>query len=194
MNLKNKRIGFAMTGSYCTFSRVIEELIRLKQTGAEILPIMSENVYGTDTRFGTAEEFRWTVEDITGNKIIKSIREAEPIGPKKLLELLIVAPCTGNTLAKLANGITDTSVTLAVKAHIRNQRPVLLGVSTNDGLGNAARNIGTLLNVKNMYFIPFSQDDYENKPNSLVAEFRKLIPAAEAALEEKQLQPILLRL
>lgn len=194
MDLKNKRIGFAMTGSYCTFSRVIEELIRLKQTGAEILPIMSENVYGTDTRFGTAEEFRWTVEDITGNKIIKSIREAEPIGPKKLLELLIVAPCTGNTLAKLANGITDTSVTLAVKAHIRNQRPVLLGVSTNDGLGNAARNIGTLLNVKNMYFIPFSQDDYENKPNSLVAEFRKLIPAAEAALEEKQLQPILLRL
>lgn len=194
MGLENKCIGFAMTGSYCTFATVIEELRKLKQTGADIQPIMSENVYNTDTRFGKAEDFIWTVEDITRKKVIKSIKEAEPIGPKKLLDLLIVSPCTGNTLAKLANGITDTSVTLAVKAHLRNQRPVLLGVSTNDGLGNAAKNIGTLLNVKNMYFIPFNQDDFENKPNSLVADFTKLIPAAKAALEFKQLQPVLLRL
>lgn len=194
MNLANKNIGFAMTGSYCTFARVMEELRSLKKTGANIQPIMSENVYSTDTRFGKAEDFIWEVEDITEKKIIKNIKEAEPIGPKKLLDLLIVTPCTGNTLAKLANGITDTSVTLAVKAHLRNQRPVLLGVSTNDGLGNAAKNIGTLLNVKNMYFIPFNQDDFENKPNSLVADFSKLIPSAEAALDNKQLQPVLLRL
>ena len=152
MELSGKKVGFALTGSYCTFSKVIDELRSLKETGAQILPIMSENVYSTDTRFGTAADFIWTVEDITGKKIIKSIKEAEPIGPKGLLDLLIVAPCTGNTLAKLANGITDTSVTLAVKAHLRNQKPVLLGVSTNDGLGNAAKNIGSLLNVKSMYF------------------------------------------
>ena len=194
MDLRGKKVGFAMTGSYCTFSRVIEELQSLKRTGADILPIMSENVYATDTRFGTANDFIWTVEDITGKKIIKTIKEAEPIGPKGLLDLLIVAPCTGNTLAKLANGITDTSVTLAVKAHLRNQKPVLLGVSTNDGLGNAAKNIGLLLNAKSIYFIPFNQDDFENKPNSLVADFKKLVPAAEAALEFKQLQPVLLRL
>ena len=183
-----------MLYSYCTFLKVIEELRNLKATGADIFPIMSENVYSTDTRFGTAEEFIWTVQDITGKKIIKSIKEAEPIGPKGLLDLLVVAPCTGNTLAKLANGITDTSVTLAVKAHLRNQRPVLLGVSTNDGLGNAAKNIGLLLNSKYIYFIPFNQDDFENKPNSLVADFKKLVPASESALELKQLQPVLLRL
>lgn len=194
MDLKNKKIGFAMTGSYCTFSKVIEELRNLKDTGADIWPIMSENVYSTDTRFGSAEEFIQNMQDITGKKIIKCIKEAEPIGPKELLDLLIVAPCTGNTLAKLANGITDTSVTLAVKAHLRNQRPVLLGVSTNDGLGNAAKNIGLLLNSKCIYFIPFNQDDFENKPNSLVADFKKLIPAAQAALDLKQLQPVLLRL
>lgn len=194
MDLNGKRIGFAMTGSFCTFEKVIEELRKLKKTGAEIQPIMSEIVYNTDTRFGKAQDFIWTVEDITGRKIIKSIKEAEPIGPKGLLDLIVVAPCTGNTLAKLANGITDTTVTLAIKAHLRNQRPVLLGVSTNDGLGNAAKNIGSLLNVKNMYFVPFNQDDYENKPNSLVADFKKLIPSCEAALDFKQLQPVLLRL
>ena len=183
-----------MPHSYCTFSEVVEELTNLKAQGADILPIMSENVYSTDTRFGKAEEFIWAMQDITGKKVIKSIKEAEPIGPKGLLDLLIVAPCTGNTLAKLANGITDTSVTLAVKAHLRNQKPVLLGVSTNDGLGNAAKNIGLLLNSKCMYFIPFNQDDFENKPNSLVADFKKLVPAAEAALDFKQLQPVLLRL
>ena len=194
MQLKNKKIGFAMTGSYCTFSKVIEEMRTLKDTGADIMPIMSENVYSTDTRFGTADNFIMEVKNITGKSIIHNIKEAEPIGPKELLDLLIVAPCTGNTLAKLANGITDTSVTLAVKAHLRNQKPVLLGVSTNDGLGNAAKNIGMLLNSKCIYFIPFNQDDFENKPNSLVADFKKLVPAAEAALDLKQLQPVLLRL
>ena len=128
---------------------------------------------------------------MTGKDIIKSIKDAEPIGPKKLLDLVIVLPCTGNTLAKLANGITDTSVTMAVKAHLRNERPILLGVSTNDGLANAARNIGTLFNNKNIFFIPFAQDDCIKKPRSLVADFSKVIPAAEAALDGIQLQPML---
>lgn len=194
MDLKGKKIGFAMTGSFCTLDKVMEELRVLKSTGADIFPIMSEIVYFSDTRFGKAEDFIWEMEDITGKKILKSIKEVEPIGPKSMLDLIIVAPCTGNTLAKLANGITDTSVTMAVKAHLRNGRPVLLGVSTNDGLGNAAKNIGFLLNSKSVYFIPFNQDDHENKPNSLVADFGKIVPAAEAALEYRQLQPVLLKL
>ena len=194
MNLKNKRIGCAVTGSFCTLDRVMDCLRVLKSTGADIYPIMSEIVYNSDTRFGKAEDFIWEMEDISGKKVLKSIKEVEPIGPKSMLDLIIVAPCTGNTLAKLANGITDTSVTMAVKAHLRNERPVLLGVSTNDGLGNAAKNIGFLLNSKSVYFIPFSQDDHEKKPNSLVADFEKIVPAAEAALEYRQLQPILLSL
>lgn len=194
MDLEGKRIGFAMTGSFCTFKRVINQLGALSETGADIFPIMSETAYETDTRFGRAEDFVWTVEDICKRKIIKTVSQAEPIGPKGLLDLVIVAPCTGNTLAKLASGITDTCVTMAVKAHLRNQRPVLIGVSTNDGLGNAAKNIGVLLNVKSIFFIPFNQDDCENKPNSLVADFEKIIPSAQAALDFKQLQPVLLRL
>ncbi len=194
MNLKGKKIGFALTGSFCTFSKILKELEKFKAAEADIIPIMSETVVKTDTRFGTAEYFINEVERIANKPVIKSIVEAEPIGPKGLLDLLVVAPCTGNTLAKLANGITDTSVTMAVKAHLRNQRPVLLGVSTNDGLANAAKNIGYLLNCKNVYFIPFNQDDEKNKPNSLVADFSKTIKASEAALENRQLQPILIKL
>lgn len=145
--------------SFCTFKRAIDELKKLSQTGAKIIPIMSEISYHTDTRFGTAESFRQQIEEITGNTIIKDIKEAEPIGPKGLLDLLVVLPCTGNSLAKIAGGIADSSVTMAVKAHLRNQRPVLIAVSTNDGLGTAAKNIGSLLNSKNLYFLPFSQDD-----------------------------------
>lgn len=191
MELAGKRVGFAMTGSFCTFSRVIKELENLSSCGADIIPIMSEISYSTDTRFGSAEDFRTRLEMISGNSIIKSVKEAEPIGPKGLLDLLIIAPCTGNSLAKIANGITDTSVTMAAKAHLRNGRPVLIAPSTNDGLGNAAKNIGLLLNSKCIYFVPFGQDDAINKPNSLVADMSKILPAAEAALMGEQLQPIL---
>ena len=192
MNLSGKTIGYGLTGSFCTFQKALGQLRLLKETGAEIIPIMSETACGTDTRFGSAAEFTQTIQDITGNQIIHTIKGAEPFGPKALLDLLIIAPCTGNTLAKTALGITDSAITMAYKAHLRNGRPVLIGVSTNDGLGNAAKNIGALLNSKHIYFIPFRQDDCINKPLSLVADFDLLIPAAEAALEEKQLQPILL--
>lgn len=191
MNFEGKKIGFAMCGSFCTFKKAVNELQKLKDTGADIIPIMSEISYNTDTRFGKAEDFRKQLEEITGNSIIKDVRDAEPIGPKGLLDLLVVLPCTGNSLAKIAGGIADTSVTMAVKAHLRNQRPVLIAVSTNDGLGTAAKNIGALMNTKNLYFIPFSQDDYIKKPNSLVADFSKLLPAIEAAFDNKQLQPVL---
>ncbi len=191
MELIGKTIGFAMTGSFCTFSKVLKELEAFSSQNADIIPIMSETAYATDTRFGSAEKFRTRLEMICGNSIVKSVKEAEPIGPKSYLDLLIIAPCTGNTLAKLAQGIADSSVTMAAKAHLRNQKPVLLAVSTNDGLGNAAKNIGTLLNNKHIYFVPFGQDDYIKKPNSLVADMSQIIPAAKSALDGKQLQPIL---
>ena len=174
--------GYAMCGSFCTFKKAMGVLEKLTQTGANVIPIMSEMSYNTDTRFGKAEDFRTNITNLTGNNIICCVKDAEPIGPKNLLDLLVVLPCTGNTLAKIANGIADTSVTMAVKAHLRNQKPVLLAVSTNDGLGTAAKNI---------YFLPFSQDDYIKKPNSLVADFEKLPDAAIAAFEGRQLQPVL---
>lgn len=191
MDLKGKTVGFAMTGSFCTFSRVMSELEKLASTGAKVIPIMSEMSYSTDTRFGTAEEFRMRMTGLCGSEIIKSVKEAEPIGPKSYLDLLIIAPCTGNTLAKMASGVTDSSVSMAAKAHLRNGKPVLLAVSTNDGLANAAKNIGILLNNKNIFFVPFGQDDPEKKPTSLVADMTKIIPAAELALLGKQLQPVL---
>ncbi len=191
MIFKDKTIGFAMTGSFCTFASVIKELEALAAEGANVLPIMSNTAYFTDTRFGKAEDFVKKLENITSNKVIFSVKDAEPIGPKALLDLLIIAPCTGNTLAKLANGITDTSVTMAAKAHMRNLRPTLIAVSTNDGLGNSAKNIGTLLNMKNIFFVPFGQDDSVKKPNSLVAKMNLIIPAADSALKGRQLQPVL---
>lgn len=191
MELLGKSVGFALTGSFCTFSRVVNELSELAKTGADIFPIMSEMSYNTDTRFGKAVEFREKIEEICKRSIIKSVKEAEPIGPKGYLDLLVIAPCTGNTLAKLASGVTDSSVTMAAKAHLRNQRPVLIAVSTNDGLANSAKNIGILLNAKNIYLVPFGQDDCVKKPNSLVADMSKIIPAAMAALDGIQLQPIL---
>ncbi len=191
MDWENKTIGFAMCGSFCTFKNALGVLNELTQTGANIIPIMSEMSYSTDTRFGKAEDFHNKIKLMTGNDIIHTIKDAEPIGPKGMLDMLVVLPCTGNSLAKIANGIADTSVTMSVKAHLRNQRPVLLAVSTNDGLGTAAKNIGTLLNCKNLYFLPFSQDDYINKPCSLVADFEQLPAAILAAFEGKQLQPVL---
>ena len=191
MDLRNKTIGFAMCGSFCTFDKAINALDELSQTGANIIPIMSDISYSTDTRFGKAEDFRNKLIKITGNEIIHTVKESEPIGPKKLLDMLVILPCTGNSLAKITNGIADTSVTMAVKSHLRNQRPVVIAISTNDGLGTAAKNIGSLMNVKNLYFIPFRQDDWEKKPNSLVADFSMLIPTVEAAFENRQFQPIL---
>ncbi len=191
MDWENKTIGFAMCGSFCTFKKAVSAMEKLKATGANVVPIMSDVSYSTDTRFGKAEDFISQIKQITGRDIIHTIKEAEPIGPKKLLDMLIVLPCTGNTLAKLAAGIADTSVTMAVKAHLRNQRPVLIAVSTNDGLGGAAKNIGSLLNSKNVYFIPFAQDDCIHKPTSLVADFDKVTDTAEMAFEGKQIQPIL---
>lgn len=191
MDLSGKNIGFAMCGSFCTFKKAFEALKSLKDTNANIIPIMSAVSAFTNTRFGEASDFREKAKKITGNNIIITVHDAEPIGPKRLLDLLVILPCTGNTLAKAAMGIADTSVTMAMKAHLRNERPVLIGISTNDGLGTAAKNIGALMNRKNIYFIPFAQDDYIKKPNSLVADFDKLVPAAEAAMEGKQLQPVI---
>lgn len=186
-----KNIGFAFCGSYCTFEKAIESLEKIKEIYTTVTPIMSENAYSTDTRFGTARSFIDRIETICGKKIIHTIEQAEPIGPQALLDLLIIAPCTGNTLAKLSSGITDTSVTMAAKAHLRNKRPILIAVSTNDGLSGNAPNVGDLLNRKNIYFAPFYQDDPVKKTSSIVADFNLLPSAAEAALNGIQLQPVL---
>ena len=190
--LNGKRIGCAMTGSFCTFTKAFEAWRTLAATGAELTPIMSENAYSLDTRFYEAEKAQSIFRDICGREIIHSIAQAEPIGPKKLLDLLIIAPCTGNTLAKLANGIADSSVTLAVKSHVRNERPVLIAISSNDALGRNAANIGALMAMKYFFFVPFTQDDSSGKPASIVAEFEKLREAAEAALDGRQIQPLLI--
>ena len=182
--------GFAMCGSFCTFTKAIEQMRHIAEEGYRLQPIMSQNAYTLDTRFGKASDFIWEIEDICEKKIIKNIVEAEPIGPKKMVDLMIVAPCTGNTMAKLANGITDTSVTMAVKSNLRVGRPVLLAVATNDALAASAQNIGKLLNTKNIYFVPMKQDDPVKKPSSVVADFNLILPAALAALEGKQLQPV----
>lgn len=184
-------IGFAICGSFCTFKSVFKEIENLVSLGYNVIPIMSENAFSTDTRFGDAEFWRNEFRRITKNEIIHTIKDAEPIGPKKLLDILVIAPCTGNTLAKLANGITDTSVTLATKAHLRNMRPVVIAVSTNDALSGAGKNIGKLFNYKNMFFVPFRQDSFSNKPYSTVADFTLLPKTVENALNNVQLQPIL---
>lgn len=171
MEFKGMKIGFALTGSSCNFEYVFPEIEKLANEGAELYPIISPAVDTFDTRFGTAQEWKDKLKKITGKELIKTIVEAEPVGPKLNLDVVIVAPCTGNTVAKLANAITDTSVTMAVKAHLRNNRPVVLAIATNDGLGANAKNIGMLLNMKNMYFVPFRQDNAISKPKSLIADF-----------------------
>lgn len=185
------RAGFALCGSFCTFSKVIPQMKKLKENGVHIFPVMSEIAYSTDTRFGKSKDIVREIEDICSERVIATVKDAEPIGPKKMFDILIIAPCTGNTLAKLSNGIADTSVTLAAKAHLRNGRPILLGVSTNDALGNAAKNIGNLMNCKNIFFIPMSQDDPEEKPNSVVADFTLLYSSMIKALDNRQIQPVI---
>ena len=182
------RIGCAMTGSFCTFRAAFDAWRALKQTGAEMYPIFSENAYSFDTRFYTAEKARKEMREICGRDIWHTIVEVEPIGPKKLLDLLIIAPCTGNTLGKLAYAITDTAVTMAAKAQLRNGRPVLLAISTNDGLSQSAKNIGALMPVQNVFFVPFRQDDPVGKPSSLVADLEKLPLAAQMALNGHKIE------
>ena len=186
------RLGFAMCGSFCTFKLVLEELERLAKD-YDITPIMSQGAAFTDTRFGKAEDFRLRVAEICGREPITTIADAEPIGPRALLDVLVIEPCTGNTLGKLANGITDTPVTMAAKAHLRNGRPLVLAVSTNDALGASARNIGTLMNAKNIFFVPMRQDSPRGKPASLVADFSETAAAIKSALEGRQTQPLLLQ-
>lgn len=190
--MNDKTVGFAITGSFCTFKQVIAQLKQLAETGVNILPIMSQNAYSTDTRFGSAKDINAEIMNITGHSIIHTIVDAEPIGPKNLLDALVIAPCTGNTLAKLANGITDTAVTMAAKATLRNQKPVVIAVSTNDGLGGSGKNIGMLLNTKNYYFVPFGQDDSKKKPNSLVADMTKITDTLHFALKKEQIQPVII--
>ena len=184
-------IGFALTGSYCTFSKAFPAMEEVAKEHT-VIPIISANAYSTDTRFGTAQSHIRRAAEICGRDPIFTIAQAEPIGPKKLLDALIVAPCTGNTLAKLAHSIADTPVTMAVKSILRNAKPVIVAVSTNDALSGAAENIGKLLGRKHYFFVPFGQDDPENKPTSMVADFTQVLPTLSAALEGRQIQPILL--
>ncbi len=185
-------IGYAMCGSYCTHKRSLDALRGLVARGIEALPIVSENVYSTSTRFGTAETLRLSLIDITGKEPIHTIRDAEPLGPKIKLDALIIAPCTGNTLAKMALGITDTAVTMAAKAHLRTDRPLLIALATNDAISANLGNIGTMCKRKSVYFVPMLQDDPTGKPHSLVADFSKLTEAYDAMLEDHQLRPLFL--
>ncbi len=191
--MQGKKIGFGLTGSHCTLERAFPELERLVAEGADVTPVVSEAVATTETRFGTPEAWLSRLYQLTGKRPLRRITDAEPIGPQKLLDVMVVAPCTGNTMAKLANGITDTPVLMACKAHLRNQRPVVLAIATNDGLGLNAKNLGLLLNTRNVYFVPFGQDNPSAKPNSLDSDLSLLVPTIEAALAGRQLQPILVR-
>ena len=186
------KLGFAMCGSFCTFQPVLRIMEKCKNLGYDLVPIMSQNASSIDTRFGKAEDFIWQVEDICRKKIINTINDAEPIGPTHMTDIMLVAPCTGNTLAKLANSIVDTSVTMAVKSHLRNNKPVVIAVSTNDALSGSAKNIGALLNLRNYYFVPMRQDNPEGKPTSIVADFSLIPQTLEEALQGIQLQPVML--
>lgn len=192
-SLQGKRIAFALTGSFCTLASAVQAMQALRAAGAELLPVLSFHVRDIDSRFGTAAFWRERIMEAAGyGRVIDTIEAAEPIGPQKMADLLVIAPLTGNSTAKLALGITDTPVLMAAKSHLRNQRPVVLAVSSNDGLSGSAKNIGLLLNTRNIYFVPFGQDDPQRKPNSLVADMSKLPETVAAALAGKQLQPLLL--
>lgn len=192
MNLSGKKVGIALTGSFCTYEKMFMELEKLTAAGADVYPILSNASQSIQSRFGKPDTYVTKIKEITGREPIVSIEGAEPIGPKGYLDILAILPCTGNTAAKLANGITDTPVLMAAKAHMRNNKPLVISISTNDGLGMNLKNIGVLCNSKNIYFVPFGQDNYEKKPNSLVAHTQLLIPTLELALEHKQYQPILM--
>ncbi len=190
--MENIRLGYAFCGSFCTLKESVKALREIAKEGYTITPIMSNIVYTTDTRFGKCQDFINEIEDICKNKIIHTIAGAEPIGPKNLLDIIAVAPCTGNTLAKIALGVTDTPVTMAVKAHLRNEKPVVLGIASNDALGAGAKNLGLLHNTKNIYFVPYSQDDPYSKTNSLVCKFSLISETLREALKGTQLQPVIM--
>lgn len=192
MDLKDKKIGFTLTGSFCTFQKVIPKMKEIKRLGAEIIPIMSFNSYNLDTKFGKAKDFIEEIENITGKEIIHTIQGAEPIGPKKMTDIMIIAPCSGNTMAKLACDIIDTPATMAAKSHLRNNRPLVIAPSTNNGLSGNAENIGKLLNRKNYYFVPFRQDNPITKPRSIVFDAEYIIKTIEYALDGEQISPILI--
>lgn len=186
------RIGYCLTGSYCTFEKSLRVIEILCARGHDVFPIMSEHAYSTDTRFGKAQDHISKIENICGHPVLHTIEQVEPIGPKKYIDVLAISPCTGNTLSKLANGITDTSVTMAAKASLRNSIPVVIALATNDGLSQSAKSLGTVLAMKNVYFVPLGQDDSEKKPTSLVCDFKKVEQTIEDAIEGKQTQPLLI--
>lgn len=190
-DFKDKNIGIAFTGSYCTYEKAFIAFSELQNTGANIYTIFSNNAASTNSRFGTSTQFLTKAEKFSGKKPILTIPEAEPIGPKSMLDILVIMPCTGNTLAKLANGITDTPVLMAAKSHLRTGKPVLIALSTNDALGMNLKNIGILLNTKSIYFVPFGQDNHITKPNSMIAHLDMLLESIECALCGRQLQPVI---
>ena len=192
MQLEGKRIGFVFTGSFCTFKKTIEQLKKIMKLNAKVIPIMSEHSYTFDTKFGNAQDFINENENITDEKVLHTIQDVEVLGPKDMLDILVVAPATGNTMAKLANDIIDGTATMAVKSHLRRERPVVMAISTNNGLSGAAENIGKLLNRKHYYFVPFKQDNPITKPRSIVFDPEYLIKTIEHALDNEQIQPILL--
>jgi len=192
MKLKDKNVGFVLTGSFCTFGITISQIEKLVKEGANVIPIMSNHSYELDTKFGEAKKHIQKIEEITGNKIIHTIQDAEPIGPKNLTDIMIVAPCSGNTIAKLANSIIDNAAVMAVKSHLRNSNPVVIAISTNDGLSGSAENIGKLLNRTNYYFVPFRQDNPITKPRSLVFDANMIVKTLEYALDREQIEPILI--
>ena len=193
MDFSKYNIGVGITGSFCMFARTRKEIRKLTETGANVIPIFSFNAQNCDTRFGSAKDYAEGICNMTGNEGIRTICDAEPIGPNNFLDIMVIAPCTGNTAAKLCNGITDTPVLMAAKAHLRNARPVVLAVSTNDGMGFNGKNIGLLLNAKNIYMVPFGQDNPQGKPNSLLAKMDLIADTVAAALAGKQIQPILVQ-
>ena len=192
MNLEGKKIGFVITGSFCAFRKTIDELKKIVKLGAKIVPIMSENSYTLETKYGKAEDFRKEIEEITNNKILHTFQEVHEIGPKDMIDIMVVVPATANTIAKLANDITDTPSILAIKSHLRREKPVVIGISANNGLSSAGENIGKLLNMKQYYFVPFRQDNPITKPRSIVFAPNYIVKTIEYALEGEQIQPILL--
>lgn len=191
MDFSNYHIGYGITGSFCTFAQTRKQVIRLKEMGAKITPIFSFQTQTLDTRFGSAKEFVEGICEITDSEGIRTIPEAEPIGPNNYLDVMVIAPCTGNTAAKLCNGIVDTPVLMAAKAHMRNGKPLVIAISTNDALGMNFKNIGALMNMKNIYFVPFGQDNHKSKPNSMIAHLELLPETIEYAMKGKQIQPII---
>jgi len=192
MNWDGLTVGYALSGSHCTLEEIMPQIQRFIDAGANVIPIVSNTLLTIDTRFGTAEKWRSELTRITGNEIISTIVQAEPLGPSKKIDVLTIAPCTGNTTSRLANAITDSAVLMAAKSQMRNGRPIVIAISTNDGLGLNAANVAKLLVTKNIYFVPFGQDDPINKPNSLVARMDLIMEACESALKGQQLQPMLI--